>query len=211
MYSSTNNDNVVIIFAKWPEAGKCKTRIATETSPRFACEFAIACLTDLIQNIGNSDYYHLLVGVNTAKELELFKEKYDLPGILTEGETLSEKFHNIFCKLIGEQQYKKILLIPMDLPFLSQDDLISAFARLDLFPFVHGPESNGGIYLIGARIPYIRNIFQNVRWSTANSYEDLRNNCGRENVYSLNKRDDLNSFKAVLMAKRGNRSPLSRS
>jgi glycosyltransferase A (GT-A) superfamily protein (DUF2064 family)/8-oxo-dGTP pyrophosphatase MutT (NUDIX family) len=197
------NDNAVIIFARWPEFRTCKTRIAIEISPRFALEFSIACLTDLILNVGDSDYYDLLVGVNTAEELALFEEHYGLSGILTAGTTQSDKFHNIFSRLLGEEGYRKVLLIPMDLPFLSQEDMIATLARLDAHLFVHGPESNGGIYLIGIRAPYMENVFRGVRWSTSSSFEDLVKNCGQENVYSLRERDDLNSFKAVLDARRG--------
>ena len=196
-------DCAVIIFAKWPELGTCKTRIAAEISPRFALEFSMACLTDLILNVGDSDYYDLIVGVNTSEELALFKEHYGLSGIPTEVTTQSDRFHYIFSRLLGEEGHRKVLLIPMDLPFLSQEDMITAFTRLNAFPFVHGPESNGGIYLIGARAPYMEDIFQGVRWSTPTSFEDLVRNCGQENVYSLKQRDDLNSFKAVLNARRG--------
>jgi glycosyltransferase A (GT-A) superfamily protein (DUF2064 family)/8-oxo-dGTP pyrophosphatase MutT (NUDIX family) len=196
-------ENAMIIFAKWPEPGTCKTRIATETSPRFALEFSMACLTDLILNVGDSDYYDLLIGVNTPEELVLFEEHYGLSGILTHGTTQSDKFHSIFSRLLEEEGYRKALLIPMDLPFLSQEDMIAAFAWLDTYLFAHGPESNGGIYLIGIRAPYTENIFRDVRWSTPTSFEDLTRNCGQENVYSLRKRDDLNSFKAVLNARRG--------
>lgn len=203
IHMERQRDNVVIIFAKWPELEVCKTRIAAEISPRFALEFSMACLADLILNVGDSDYYDLIVGVNTPEELALFKVQYGLSGILTEGTTQSYKFHSVFSRLLEDGGYRKALLIPMDLPFLSQEDMITAFTRLDTSPFVHGPESNGGIYLIGVRAPYTKDVFQYVRWSTPTSFEDLVGNCGQENVYSLRQRDDLNSFKAVLSARRG--------
>jgi len=203
IHMERQKDNVVIIFARWPAPGTCKTRIAAEISPRFASEFSMACLSDLILNVGGSDYYDLVVGVNTAAELALFKEHYGLSGILTEGTTQSDRFHFAFSRLLGNDGYRKVLLIPMDLPFLSQEDMITAFTRLDAYPFVHGPESNGGIYLIGVRAPYTKDIFHSVRWSTPTSFEDLVRNCGQENVYPLRQRDDLDSFKAVLVARRG--------
>jgi len=180
-----------------------KTRIAAEINPKFALEFSMACLTDLILNVSGSDYYDLIVGTNTPDELEFFKEYHNLPGMLTEGATQSDKFHFIFSKLLNKEGYRKVVSIPMDLPFLSEEDMITAFTWLDTFPFVHGPESNGGIYLIGIRNPYTKNIFRGINWSTPVSFEDLVKNCGQANVYALKQRADLNSFKAVLDARRG--------
>lgn len=203
MHSPKRDENAVIIFARWPELGTCKTRIAADTNPGFALEFSMACLTDLILNLRGSEYYELLVGVNTPEELACFEERFAVSGILTEGATQSDRFDSVFSRLLSAEGYRKAVLIPMDLPFLSPQDMTSALALLDQFPFAHGSESNGGIYLIGVRAPYEQNVFQGVRWSTPFSFSDLVRTCGHENVGFLKQRDDLNSFKAVLDARRG--------
>ena len=43
--------NAVLIYAKWPRLGECKTRIARDTSDEFAYKFSVACLNDLIGNL----------------------------------------------------------------------------------------------------------------------------------------------------------------
>ena len=202
--------NIVLVFAKWPELGLTKKRIAKETSPKFALEFSRACLNDLIGHLADSDYYDLMVGVDTESELKLFDKNYGLEGILTRGDltkdkqqSQSQKFHNLFGDLLRESKYDNAVLIPMDLPFLIEEEMISSFVRLNSKPFVHGPESNGGVYLIGVRSPYKHGIFGGVRWSTPNSYNDLIMNCGKENVYELKTRADLNTFQDILNAKKG--------
>jgi glycosyltransferase A (GT-A) superfamily protein (DUF2064 family)/8-oxo-dGTP pyrophosphatase MutT (NUDIX family) len=197
--------NVVIIYSKWPELGKCKTRIAEETSHKFALDFTIACMDDLIENLRNSDYYDLIVGADSERDLGRFKDKYGLDGILTMNASMPERkkrqsqnFNDIFGELQGK--YGKMILIPMDLPFMDQEDMISSFTRMDEQPFVLGPEIDGGVYLIGMRGPF-KNIFQDVGWSTSHSFTDLVKNCGEENIYRLKVRSDFNMFQEVLNAR----------
>ncbi|MHA1657500.1 MAG: DUF2064 domain-containing protein [Promethearchaeota archaeon] len=194
-----HKDNVVIILAKKPKLGKVKTRIAEETSDNFAYEFAKACFADLVHNIANSNYYDLIVGVDSSDELLWFQKNFSLEGIVinyknetNKQKTLSNKFENVFFTLSNKNSYKKILLIPMDIPFLSEEDVITALTRLDQKRFVFGPEINGGIYLISIKSPYKKNLFKKVRWSTSNSFKDLVKNCKKENVFSLKLKNDLN-------------------
>jgi len=201
MIINKTKDNVVVIFAKKPEKGRVKTRIAEETSENFAYGFVMACLADLIKKINNSNYYDLIVGVDTPNDLLWFQKYFSLEGIVTQNndrekkqEVQSNKFEDIFSTLLGrnEYKYKKAILIPMDTPFISTEDLITAFVRLDQKKFVHGPETNGGVYLIGIRAPYRRGIFKKVRWSTSYSFSDLIKNCDKKSTFSLKLKNDLN-------------------
>jgi len=200
-------DCVVVIYAKWPILGKCKTRIEKDIGREFALEFSLSCLDDLVENVSDSNHYDLLVATNTKDELKKFNEKYGLDGMLTESliedklVAQSQRLNGIFFRL--SQQYSRMILIPIDLPFLSEKDMISSFARLNENDFVHGPELDGGIYLIGVKSPYERDIFQDVRWSTSHSFNDLMRNCRGKNIYKLKLRSDLNTFQDVLNARRG--------
>jgi len=207
MLSNKRSDNIVIIFAKKPEPGKVKTRIAEETSNRFAYEFTKACFTDLLHKINNSDYYDLIVGVDSSDDLDWFQKNFSLEGIVinfkkrkTIQETQSDKFENIFSTFLNKDgyNYKKAILIPMDIPFISEEDLITAFARLEQKKFVHGPEVNGGVYLIGIKSPYVKRIFKGVRWSTSHSFDDLVKNCGRKDAFFLKLKNDLNMPEDIL-------------
>jgi len=212
MVTNKKRENVVIIFAKKPEIGKVKTRIAEETSTKFAYDFSRACFNDLVNKINNSDYYDLIVGVDNADNLSWFQKHFALEGIIIEGnkkkiskrmskqKIQSDKFKKIFSLLLGKNgyNYRKAILIPMDIPFISEEDLISAFARLSQKKFVHGPEGNGGVYLIGVKGPYNKDIFEGVRWSTSHCFDDLLKNSGREGTFSLRLRHDLNMPEDIL-------------
>lgn len=208
MLPNKKKDNIVIIFAKKPELGKVKTRIAEETSENFAYEFSKSCFLDLINKLNNSDYYDLIVGVDGFDDLSWFQSNFSLEGIVikeergrNKKEIQSNKFENIFSTLLNKNgcSYQKAILIPMDIPFISAEDLIAAFARLDQKKFVHGPEINGGVYLIGIRAPYKKGVFKNVRWSSSHSFDDLLKNCGERFTFSLKLKNDLNAPEDIIL------------
>jgi glycosyltransferase A (GT-A) superfamily protein (DUF2064 family) len=193
-------NNVAIIYAKWPEKGATKTRIGKITGADFAYELSIRCFNDLMRNIPNSSAYDLIVGVNTKREARLFKEKYNIDALVvapvksrSKQEKQSTVFNQIFSTLLNEKKYDKTILIPMDVPYLTSRDLEKAFNDLDKSPFVFGPEHNGGVYLIGVKGPFTQNIFENVRWSTENSFIDLTVNTQGKCI-QLHYCDDINEF-----------------
>lgn len=152
-----NRENALVMFAKWPELGKNKVRIGEETTHEFALEFTRACLEDIVSNLNRNNNYNMLVAVDVNEDLEKFKQYYGLKGILTQWmsktqrQSQSEKMNSIFKQLL--QSYKQVLLIPMDVPFLRQEDVISAFAMFNEKKYVLGKEFNGGMYIIGMRTP----------------------------------------------------------
>jgi uncharacterized protein len=208
--TNKKKDNVVIIFAKKPEIGNVKTRIAEGTSDQFAYELAEACFLDLLNKINNSDYYDLIVGVDSLNDLSWFQNNFSLDGIVmpvikrkNHKEIQSLKFENIFSVLLNKSghNYKKAILIPMDVPFISAEELIASFARLDQKNFVFGPEINGGVYLIGIKSPYKKGLFKNIRWSTSRSFNDLIKNCRDNSMFSLKLKNDLNIPEDILQLK----------
>ena len=204
-------ENIVIIFAKRPILGKVKTRIAIETSSNFALELSLACFTDLINKIKGSPFYDLVVGVDDLKEIAWFEKNYGLDGFLVKPskkiKTQSDKFHYIFSSLLNSRglNYQRIILIPMDLPFITEEDLVTNFSRLSHYQFILGPETNGGIYLMGSAASYSQNIFKGVRWSTPYSFNDLFSTAQKvknTSVYKLKYKTDLNTFHNILESKK---------
>src|SRR4030066_1648033 len=91
--------NVVIILAKKPDIGKVKTRIAKDTSNSFAYKVSINSLEDLLNNLSNSNYFDLIVGTDTAVDLEWYERTYNIGGITIDVPSeanLSERMKYIF-------------------------------------------------------------------------------------------------------------------
>lgn len=197
--------NAVIILSKKPSLGKTKTRIAKDTSDSFSLKLATAAFEDLINNLANSDFNDLIVGTDCPEDLRWFESQYHTSGItinVPSEANLSERMKFVFDNLLNEYEYEKAILIPMDMPFIQSEEIISAFSRLDSSSFVLGPETNGGVYLIGMnKDSYNENLFNNVPWSTPHSSEILENNFGRNNVHKLKLKDDINTFQDILTNK----------
>ena len=195
--------NVVIVLAKKPVPGRVKTRIAKDTSDSFAYKFSIACLEDLLNNLNNSNYFDFIAGTDTREDLEWYEKTYKIDGLVIEvppGANLSEKMRYAFRYLAKVYEYEKIILIPMDMPFVQVEEIISAFSRMEKSPYVLGPETNGGIYLIGMNAKVFKNkLFDNVLWSTPHSFDKLMSNFGLKNTFKLRFKDDINSFQDILV------------
>lgn len=202
-------DSVVVILAKRPQFGNIKTRIAKDTSKSFAHDLAVASIDDLINNLGDSNFYDLVVATDTALDLQWFEKNYKVGGFVLKKyskkfikEEKGQKINNAFEALIHEYGYEKVILIPMDMPFIQVEDIISAFIRLDSHQYVLGPETNGGIYLIGLnKKNYEEKLFKDIKWSTAESFDSLLSNFQRCNSYILKLRDDINTFQDILINK----------
>lgn len=197
-----NKGNVVIVLAKKPAFGKVKSRIANDTSDTFAYKFSLACLEDLLNNLNNSNFFDLVVGTDTREDLEWFERTFNLSGVVIEVNpeaNLSERMKFIFNTLASVYEYEKIILIPMDMPFIQVEEIISAFSRLDRMSYVLGPETNGGIYLIGMKSnAFKRKLFDNVTWSTPHSFDHIIRNFGLKDTYKLKFKDDFNAFQDIL-------------
>lgn len=193
---------MVIVLAKKPTLTKTKTRIANDTSKNFAKLLSEASLFDLLSNISNSNYFDVVVSTDTLDDLGWFEKCFNVNGFAVNNDGNLDKggvIYKSFRTAFNEYLYKKVVLMPMDRPFIKVDDLISAFSRLDSNRFVLGPEMNGGVYLIGMTASEAKkDYFSNVRWSTKDSFNDLISNMGRNNCYVLKLSSDFNTFQDIL-------------
>jgi len=60
---------------------------------------------------------------------------------------------------------RKLVLIGSDCPLLTTDDIITAFARLELNDLVIGPAGDGGYYLIGMT-HLVADLFSDIPWGS---------------------------------------------
>lgn len=58
-----SNRSACVVFAKWPELGRVKTRLAADTGPEFATEFYRLCCMSLISEISRWALSFILHGL----------------------------------------------------------------------------------------------------------------------------------------------------
>lgn len=192
------NEKLLILFSKWPKEGNSKSRIAKVMGEKTTEKFCFACLDDLIRKTSNLDEIDFIVVPNTIEESRLFADRYGIFSISLEhlgilpNSTTSEIFNSLFSLFLSK--YKKVSLIPMDVPHIEVKLISESFEKLENHKQVFGPEENGGVYLIGlSELP--RHTFDRIRWSTENSFKDLIKNSESSAIlelsFDLNEPSDL--------------------
>jgi uncharacterized protein len=160
--------NCLIIFARYPESGKVKTRLIPALGAAGAALLYRRMAERMIeqaralQNIGALEIEVWFTGGTIPQMQEWLGEdlayKVQPEGNL--GDRMSLAFASAFCNGCDAA-----ILIGTDCPELSADLLQQSFSTLQQHPLVLGPATDGGYYLIGLRHP-IPELFMGIIWST---------------------------------------------
>jgi uncharacterized protein len=169
--------NAVIIFLKFPEKNKVKTRLAEKLDPGLAEKIYKCFILDMMDTLNESGY-DIKVFTNSAGSIAKFKRwknfKYDF--YIQEGDDIGRKMFNAFKNIFSEN-YEKIILIGSDIPEINLKIINDAFKNLDSNQAVIGPAVDGGYYLIGLEKNHLNErIFEGVAWSTSKVFEQTMDN-----------------------------------
>jgi hypothetical protein len=186
--------NLLLIFTRNPELGKCKTRLAAtigdEAALRmyeFLLKHTVAITKDL--PVRKQVYYSVKVRENDLWDANIFSKKQQ------HGTHLGERMQHAFAQGF-EQGYERIVIIGSDLYDLTQSDLENAFSALSDHDFVIGPAEDGGYYLLGMK-RLKTEIFQNKNWGTASVLKDTLLNLKTESVHLLPERNDIDVYEDI--------------
>ena len=152
----------VVIFARWPEPGKAKTRLI----PGFGAEGAAAIYTQLLEHTVNQALASgLAVELRvTGAPLEKFADWFG--SRLAKGSDLS--IHDQGEGDLGAKMARvkaPAILIGSDCPGLDAALLLEAAQALQTHQAVIGPAQDGGYYLLGIARP-MPFLFEDMAWST---------------------------------------------
>lgn len=143
-------NRVLGVFAKRPQPGIVKTRLAQETSPAWAARVYEAFLLDLLDRLRCEDGFKRVLAFAPAEAIDYFQETagsgFEL--IAQAAGDLGQRMTTFF-----QQQFhggaEAVVLIGADSPTLSFSLIEDAFAALSDADLVLGPATDGGYYLIG--------------------------------------------------------------
>ncbi len=196
----------IIIMAKVPEAGKVKTRLQPFLTPGQSADISIAFLQDA-ENKAKTIEKNLIVAVSPFEKRNKLNEILQHQPVLIEqtGENLGEKMLNAF-KFAFEDRSDAVVMFGTDSPTFPADFIEQAFEFLELeTDVVLGKTEDGGFYLIGLRILDAR-IFENVAWSSTETFEKVRQNIMDINLhlrevpvwYDVDEKEDLERLRKEL-------------
>lgn len=186
-----NHNNLLLIFTRNPELGRCKTRLAATVGDKAALEIYIFLLEHTLKITSGLQtekyvYYSEEIWHDDLWNQDGFSKK------LQRGIDLGERMQNAF-KDGFEKGFEKIIIIGSDMYDLTQSDLEAAFNKLNDHDFVIGPAEDGGYYLLGMK-NLNSALFQNKAWGTGTVLKDTLNNLENENFALLASRNDVDLY-----------------
>jgi rSAM/selenodomain-associated transferase 1 len=161
----------VLVFARLPELGKVKTRLARSIGEAKALAVYEAMLHDLLASIGTSSErteVEILWAPTEAANGERLARAFDgYPTAMQTGETLGDRLAMAFSERFFFHRTEKIVAIGVDDPRLTRGAIDQALGLLDSCEWVLGPATDGGYYLIGCRAgAFDSAVFAGVEWGS---------------------------------------------
>jgi uncharacterized protein len=165
----------LLVFARLPELGVVKTRLAATIGAERALAVYRAMLRDLLGSIGSSSAeteIEILWAPTAAANSASLREAFGNHTLAMQtGTTLGDRLAMAFSERFFFHRTEKIIAIGADDPLLSREIIDHAFALLDSCDWVVGPATDGGYYLIGCRAAaFDTSIFKDIEWGTSTVY-----------------------------------------
>ena len=158
-----DRNNLLMVFAKNPDPGKVKTRLAKTIGEDKALAIYLKLL-EHTYSIADKVFADKAVFYSDRVEEFDILDYYKFPKFLQKGNDLGERMDRAFGEAFA-QGYEKVVIIGSDCYELTSEIIEDAFKLLDEINVVLGPASDGGYYLLGMDRHY-SHLFRDKKWST---------------------------------------------
>lgn len=190
-FNLVDTKNLLLIFTRNPEMGKCKTRLAATIGDEAALNiynYLLRHTVDITQNLSveKQVWYTEEIWENDVWDSTIFNKK------LQQGSDLGERMAHGFLEGF-ERGFEKIVIIGSDMIDLDQNTIENAFIALNDSDFVVGPAEDGGYYLLGIK-KWIPNLFKNKDWGKNTVFNDTMTDLKDEKTHLLNTRNDIDLY-----------------
>jgi rSAM/selenodomain-associated transferase 1 len=172
------SNNHLIIFTRFPEPGKTKTRLIPALGPEKAAELQqemterIASQALNLKKERNVPVTFFFTGATDDTMAAWLGNSFNYrhQGSGNIGRRMGDAFTRTF-----RDTSESVILVGSDIPELTTKILSEAFISLKTNDTIIGPSRDGGYYLIGLRAKYsqqlIKTVFDRIPWSTADVLE----------------------------------------
>ncbi|MDP5229795.1 MAG: TIGR04282 family arsenosugar biosynthesis glycosyltransferase [Cellulophaga sp.] len=190
--------NLLLIFTRNPELGKCKTRLAATVGDQTALDIYNFLLNHTVQITKNLDvikavYYSETIWEKDIWDATIYQKKLQSSGDL--GTKMANAFKDGF-----EAGFEKIMIIGSDMYDLSESDIKNAFSELTNADVVIGPAEDGGYYLLGMKTLEV-SLFKDKKWGTETVLQDTLNDLKDKKTTLLDLRNDVDFYEDIATVK----------
>lgn len=189
----------LVIFARRPQLGVGKRRLAADVGDVEALRFARGALDRLTRTLGQDPRWRLWLAVAPDRPLDWVRTGTVIPqGSGGLGERLT--------RVIRALPPGPVVILGSDTPTVTRADVAAAFRALGPNRAVFGPAPDGGYWLIGLRRSLAETLpFAGVRWSTAAALADTLANLEGSAVALLREQEDIDDGAALRRYRAGRR------
>jgi rSAM/selenodomain-associated transferase 1 len=166
-------ENLFGLLAKFPEAGKVKTRLARDIGAEGAARIYKIIAERVFRDTSpdrDSDFERMIF---YWPPLDKGRFESWIPGeklIPQRGRDIGDIMRNALKDLL-ESGASKAVITGVDIPGLNRAIIKDAFLKLDNADVVMGPAEDGGYYLIGMKAAHPK-IFREISWSTGKVFDE---------------------------------------
>jgi len=159
---------LVVIFARAPRYGAVKTRLAREIGAGETLRFYRHALANLVRRMARDAHFDVVLATTPDGVHDGW------PRSVRRTVQGSGDLGRRMVRALRTAGARPAVVIGSDIPDITLAHVRSAFAALGRAPFVLGPASDGGYWLIGARHPQrLRGgALDGVRWSSPFAMND---------------------------------------
>lgn len=185
---------LIIIMAKWPRYGNCKTRLAKDIGEKNALKIQNEMLNHtfsvsnyLVKNkIAEICLATTGIGNNRSQKWckDIGIKNYNLQGKGCLGEKMKRQIIRI-QRFTRDSDKKNLIFIGTDLPNLSHLDILETISKLKKNDAVLGPSNDGGYWLFALSKEVINNKvfpFISIKWSSQDVLRMTVNQLNQQNL-----------------------------
>lgn len=167
-----------MLFARAPEPGRSKTRLASALGAEGASRLYEALLADTLDRLRAAGVPLEIHAAGAGDAREWFRDRYpDLPVRRQEGQGLGDRLEAGFQRAF-RSGVTRAVAVGSDHPTLPGEYLARALRSLEDHDAVVGPGRDGGYYAVGVRReswPAAGALFRGIPWSTEDVLAATRN------------------------------------
>ncbi|HYS52140.1 MAG TPA: TIGR04282 family arsenosugar biosynthesis glycosyltransferase [Thermoanaerobaculia bacterium] len=161
----------LLVFARLPELGKVKTRLAESIGAEKTLAVYAAMLHDLLRAIGESTgdlEIEIAWAPTQSANGETLQRAFGAHTLVMQaGSNLGDRLSMAFSERFFFHRAQKVIAIGVDDPRLSREIVDHAFGLLESCEWVVGPAKDGGYYLIGCRAAAFNpEVFFDIDWGS---------------------------------------------
>ena len=157
----------LVIFAKAPLLGRAKTRLAADIGIVHAKRIYRSMTSRILRSV-TDPRWDTVLAVTPSNMLGRVPDWHGAAQIPQAEGSLSPRLAKVFAEHKGP-----LVVIGTDSPQVTRRDIARAFKALKTQAAVFGPADDGGFWLMGMNAPVSDAVFDNVRWSSAQTLSDI--------------------------------------